>query len=344
MKISSPLIALACGLLGVALGGRGAKSDRAHSESLDLALSVEEAYQSLASNALPAVLSVNARRGSEGWSLSRGSGVLVRSDGIAVTNSHVVAGARSIWVELEDGTRSDAKLLGADPESDLAVLSIEGESFPFLPLSERPTPAIGSFVLAIGQPGGLAGSVTSGIISATGREGLSVSTYENFLQTDAAINLGNSGGPLVDLRGSVVGINVAKGTEEGGSVGIGFAIPAQQVRRVVDDILNFGHVRRGWLGVIMRDVSSWGSSQMGLDREPHVAVRKAVEGSPAARAGLRPDDILLAVGGVPVSSSRELLNHIGTLRPGQEIPVAVWRHDKRLDVAVTLGERPLGDL
>ena len=344
MKIASPIVALACGLLGVAFGVRGAESDKAGLESLDVALAVEEAYQSLATEALPAVLSVNARRTvNGGWALSRGSGVIVRPDGIAVTNHHVVAGADSIWVEFSDGSRRDARLLGSDAEADLAVLSVGGKDWPFLPLSNRPAPTIGSFVLAIGQPGGLESSVTSGIISATGRAGLSVSTLEDFLQTDAAINLGNSGGPLVDLRGTVVGINVAKGTEESGSVGIGFAIPARQVRRVLDDILAFGRVRRGWLGVRMRDISSQGSTRIGLTPEPHVAVREAVEDSPALRAGLRPNDVVLAVGDTSVSSSGELLNCIASLRPGQAVPLSVWRRNRRIEVPVTLGERPLGE-
>ena len=344
MKLSSSILVACVGLLGVALGARGADSDPAGLESLDVALAVEEAYQSLAEKALPAVLSVNARRGDRGWAISRGSGVLVQPDGIAVTNNHVVADARSIWVEFEDGTRKDARLIGVDPESDLAVLSLDGSRLPYLPLSPDPTPPIGTMVVAIGQPGGLASSVTSGIISATGRAGLSVATFEDFIQTDAAINLGNSGGPLVDLRGRVVGINVAKGTEQGGSVGIGFAIPAHQVRRVVDDILAHGRVRRGWLGVSMRDVSSWGSAQMGLPRTPHVAVREPVPGSPARRSGLREGDVVLEVDGVSVDSSRRLLDLIAAQQPGQTVPLKIWRGGEPLDVDVTLGERPVGDL
>ncbi len=300
---------------------------------LDVARGVSRAMQEIAARVTPAVVGVTSFRGQGGVTV--GSGVFVDADGVIVTNHHVIDGAREVSVSLLDGRRMSARVRGSDKGTDLAVLQVAGDDLPFALLSEDAPPGIGSWVLAVGNPDGLDHTVTFGIVSARGRSGLNIADYEDFLQTDAAINFGNSGGPLIDLEGRVVGINTAVWQ---GNQGLSFAIPAYMVREVVAEILEKGFVDRGWFGIRVRDLSE--ARAVGLAGEARVAVDFVFPGSPAAAAGLQLGDIVLAIGDRTVPDQRTLLDAIARLEPGARVPVEVWRDGRRQRLAVDVGERP----
>jgi serine protease DegS len=271
---------------------------------------------------------------------SLGSGVIVDSAGHVVTNNHVIAGASEIRLQLADGQVAPATVVGVDPETDLAVLKVSLPNLPVMPLGRSDDLKVGDVVLAIGNPLGLSQTVTQGIVSATGRGQLGLTTFENFIQTDAAINVGNSGGALVNSRGELIGINTAVLAGALQSEGIGFAIPVNLVRGVLQQIIEFGRVRRGWLGVSPREVSPDRAAALGLPLRTGVELVNVDSGSAAARAGLRPGDVITHMNGEAVNGMREGLNRVASTPPGTLMKIRVWRHGKTFEVTTTVEERP----
>jgi serine protease DegQ len=271
---------------------------------------------------------------------SLGSGVIATGDGYILTNNHVVQAADEIAVATADGRQFDARLVGADPESDLAVLKVEAAGLPVITFGRDDTLKVGDIVLAIGNPFDVGQTVTMGIVSALGRSNLGINMFENFIQTDAAINQGNSGGALVDSNGQLVGINSAIFSRTGGSIGIGFAIPASLVRQVMTDLIRTGKVTRGYFGVEPEDITPETSELLNLSRPDGVVLKGVQRSSPAGRAGLEPGDVILTINGQKVSNSRGMLNQIAQLPPGSSASVRVLRSGKEVDLPVTVGERP----
>ncbi len=271
---------------------------------------------------------------------SLGSGVIVDPRGYILTNNHVVAQADQITVALQDGRHAQARVVGTDPDSDLAVIQINLDKLPVLQWRSAPT-QVGDVVLAIGNPFGVGQTVTQGIISATGRSGLGINTYEDFIQTDAAINPGNSGGALIDAQGHLLGINTAIFSRTGGSMGIGFAIPVSLARQVMTAIIQDGKVVRGWLGVEVQGSNP--AQDSGLygqpDATPGVQVMGMVAGGPADKAGLREQDRILTFNGQAVGSASQLIGMVAQVKPGTVVPLGVQRGNQQLNVAVTIGER-----
>jgi serine protease DegQ len=262
-------------------------------------------------------------------SQSLGSGVIVDAEqGIVLTNHHVVEQADAIRVTLHDGRRMDARLVGSDPETDIAVLQVPAEALTALPLADSDALLVGDFVVAIGSPFGLAQTVTSGIVSALGRTGLGIEGYESFIQTDASINPGNSGGPLVNLRGELIGINTAILAPGGGNVGIGFAIPVNMVRAVVEQITDHGAVRRGRFGAAVQDLTPELAGALGIEVFRGAVVSTVEPESAAERAGIRPGDVVVAVDGRPVTNAADLRTRIGLLRAGSELEIELLREGR----------------
>jgi len=272
---------------------------------------------------------------------SLGSGVVATADGYVLTNNHVVQAADEIAVALADGRQFEATLVGADPESDVAVLKIDARDLPAITFGRSESLHVGDVVLAIGNPFDVGQTVTMGIVSALGRTNLGINTFENFIQTDAAINQGNSGGALVDASGNLVGINTAIFSRTGGgSIGIGFAIPAALVTQVMEQLIKTGKVVRGYFGVEPEDITPETAELLKLPREDGVVLKGVQRSSPAGKAGLEPGDVMLTINGQPVSNSRAMLNQIAQLPPGSNAQVRVVRGGKELDLQVGVGERP----
>lgn len=268
-----------------------------------------------------------------------GSGVIIDADkGYVVTNAHVVANADEITVKLTDGREFEAKKLGEDAESDVALLKIDPEDLTALPLSDSDELLVGDFVVAIGNPFGLNQTVTSGIVSALGRSGLNIGAFENFIQTDAAINRGNSGGALVNLHGELVGINTAIFGPNGGNVGIGFAIPSNMMKRLVDQIIEFGEVRRGLLGILGQDVDAGLAQAMNSKVNKGAFVREVQPDSAAEKGGLQAGDIITQVNGRPLESFQELRAKISSMGAGAEVELTVLRQGELTSVNVTLDD------
>ena len=272
---------------------------------------------------------------------SLGSGVIVDVQGHIVTNHHVIAGADSIRVQLSDQRVADATLIGTDPDTDIAILQLKIGKLPVMPLGRSDSLRVGDIVLAIGNPYGLSQTVTQGIVSATGRGQLGLATFENFIQTDAAINLGNSGGALIDARGLLIGINTAVlNRTYGGPEGIGFAIPVNLVRGVMDQILKNGRVVRGWLGLEPQDLSDEQAQQLGISGGPGVVVANILVDSPAFKAGVRPGDIVVRVLGQNVRSAQEVVSKVAALKPGSPVDLGIRRGTDTFSVKIRVIERP----
>ncbi len=269
-----------------------------------------------------------------------GSGVIISADGYILTNNHVVEGADEIEVVLNDSRRARAKVIGTDPESDLAILKITLDRLPVIVLGNSDALQVGDQVLAIGNPFGVGQTVTGGIVSALGRNQLGINTFENFIQTDAAINPGNSGGALVDTNGQLLGINTAIYSRSGGSMGIGFAIPVSTAKLVLEGIVKDGVVRRGWIGVEPAELSPELMETFGVKAKRGVLITGVLQNGPAAQAGIRPGDVILEVGGKAVSSVSELLSSVAGLKPAEPAQFKVMRRDDALDLKVTPGLRP----
>jgi serine protease DegQ len=271
---------------------------------------------------------------------SLGSGVIVSGEGYILTNFHVVEGADQIEVGLADGRKAKARVVGTDPETDLAVIRISERNLPVMVLGQPDEARVGDVVLAIGNPFGVGQTVTMGIISAVGRNNLHINHFENFIQTDAAINFGNSGGALVDIHGNLLGINSAIYSQTGGSIGIGFAIPVSTARNVLESIIRSGQVVRGWIGIESQDITPELAASFGLGRESGAIIAGVVRNGPADRAGVRPGDILLAVEGKSIKNTGEMLNLIAQLAPGAKARLTLMRQNRESMVDVTVGKRP----
>jgi serine protease Do len=297
---------------------------------------LKELFRRFGENGMPPQ---GPRRGGRGGGSAQGSGFFISADGFVVTNNHVVDNAKSVEVTLDDGRTLSAKVLGADPKSDLALLKVtEGGPFPYVKLAAA-APRVGDWVVAIGNPFGLGGTVTSGIVSARGRD-IGAGPYDDFLQIDAPINRGNSGGPTFNLRGEVVGVNTAIASPSGGSVGLAFAIPSSTVQAVVDQLETNGKVERGFLGVQIQALTPDLADGLGLKNQKGALVNSAQPSTPAAKAGLRSGDVVTSINGEPVSDARELTRRIAGLKPGTKIELGYLRDGGQRTATVELGTLP----
>jgi serine protease DegQ len=319
-------------------------------------------YSAAARLAAPTVVSVVARKGAvrgnphaedpwfrfffrDGQGSSQpqkglGSAVIVSSGGYLLTNNHVIEDADEIEVQLADGRQAQARLVGSDPETDVAVLKIDLPRLPAITFGTTEALQVGDVVLAIGNPFGVGQTVTSGIVSALGRNQLGINTFENFIQTDAAINPGNSGGALVDARGQLVGINTAIFSRSGGSLGIGFAIPADTARQVMESLIRDGQVTRGWIGVEPQNLTPEFVQSFNLPVREGVLISGVLQNGPAGRAGMKPGDVVTKVGGRPVANTAQLLGAVAELKPRSDAVIGVQRGNQSLDIKLTVGQRP----
>jgi serine protease DegQ len=271
---------------------------------------------------------------------SLGSGVIVSPGGYLLTNHHVVEAADEIEVALPDGKKLLAKVVGNDPETDLAVLRVDAENLPAITFGSSDTLRVGDVVLAIGNPFGVGQTVTAGIVSALGRTGLGINTFENFIQTDAAINPGNSGGALIDAGGNLIGINTAIFSRSGGSMGIGFAIPVSTAKMVLEQIVKNGAVTRGWIGVEVQELSPQAAESFKLGATRGALIAGVLRGGPADKAGVKPGDVLYEIEGRPVSDPSTMLNVVAALAPGAAAHMKLKRKGQDVDTDVTVGRRP----
>ena len=323
-------------------------------------------FRQAAQKAAPAVVSINVQQKSRGksrradpWfrffeepedeapSGGMGSGVIVSPEGYILTNHHVIEGADAIEVNLNDGRRAMAKVIGTDPETDLALLKIELSQLPVIVLGQVDSLQVGDAVLAIGNPFGVGQTVTSGIVSALGRKQLGINTFENFIQTDAAINPGNSGGALVDTNGALMGINTAIYSRSGGNMGIGFAVPVSTATQVMASLIKEGKVTRGWIGVEPLSLNAELAESFGIAKDKTtgtwpkgVLIHGVLQNSPAAKAGIQPGDLILQVAGHVVGDVPEMLSQVAALKPGESTSLSIQRAGKTLEMKVTPGTRP----
>jgi Do/DeqQ family serine protease len=269
-----------------------------------------------------------------------GSGVIVSASGYILTNNHVVEGADEIEVVLNDSRSARAKVIGTDPDTDLAILKIELDKLPVIVLGNSDSAQVGDQVLAIGNPFGVGQTVTSGIVSAMGRNQLGINTFENFIQTDAAINPGNSGGALVDTNGNLLGINTAIYSRSGGNMGIGFAIPMSTAKQVLDGIVKDGQITRGWIGVEPNDLSAELAETFDVKTRQGVIITGVLQNGPAALAGIRPGDVIVKIAGQPVTDVTQLLSQVAALKPGASARFSMERKNQPLELDVIPGVRP----
>ena len=267
-----------------------------------------------------------------------GSGFIISSDGLIVTNNHVIDGASTITIKFADGTEYDAKVVGADPLTDIALLDIEGSNLPTVAFGSSDAMRVGDEVIAMGNPLGLGGTVTTGIISAKDRN-INAGPFDEFLQTDAAINRGNSGGPLFNNEGQVIGVNTAIFSPDGASAGIGFAVPSDLVSKIVADLQDDGQIDRGWLGVQIKPVSEEVATVLGLSDGEGTQIERVMEGTPAQKAGLKAGDIILSFGGADIAEARDLTRAVASTPPDTASKIEVLRKGERLMLDVTLANR-----
>ncbi len=276
----------------------------------------------------------------DGFNPNLGSGVIVSSQGLILTNQHVIDDADEIEVALADGRKTKATLIGSDPDTDLAVLKVQIPNLPTaITFGKVESVKVGDVVLAIGNPFGVGQTVTSGIVSALGRDHLGINTFENFIQTDAAINPGNSGGALVDTRGHLIGINTAIFSRSGGSMGIGFAIPVSNAKEVMESIIQNGSVIRGWIGVEPMNITSEMADTLKIKKEG-VLINGTLRGGPADKAGVKPGDVLKSIDGQAIRDITQLLNKISAIQPGNKVKATVSRKEKEIELEIQVGKRP----
>jgi len=275
--------------------------------------------------------------------VGQGSGFIVSTDGYILTNNHVVGDADKITVKLEDGREFTAKTIGTDPRSDVALIKIDAEGLPVLSLGDSDALEVGEWVVAIGNPFGLSHTLTVGVVSAKGRSSVGLADYENFIQTDAAINPGNSGGPMVDLDGHAVGMNTAIFSRSGGYIGIGFAIPINMIKSIKQQLLDSGSVTRGYLGIVIQDLTSDLAKSFGLDVHKGVLIADVSKDSPAERAGLKQGDVIIEFDGKPVDKVGPFRNRVALNAPGSSKPITVLRKGERQTLSITIGKLPEGE-
>jgi serine protease Do len=285
-------------------------------------------------NGMPNGVEPRPRRGAA----AEGSGFFISADGYAVTNNHVVDHAKTVQVVTDDGKILSAKVIGTDPKTDVALIKVEGNDFPFVKFADR-DPRIGDWVIAVGNPFGLGGTVTAGVVSARGRD-IGSGPYDDYIQIDAPVNKGNSGGPTFDVNGNVIGVNTAIFSPSGGSVGIGFDIPADTVKSVVAQLKNSGHVTRGWIGVQIQAVTADIADSLGLKKAQGAIVDEPQNDSPAAKAGIMAGDVITTLDGTTVTDSRTLARKIGAMAPGTSIKLGVLHNGSEKTVTLTLGTLP----
>jgi len=278
------------------------------------------------------------RGGQHRFAMGQGSGFFISPDGYAVTNNHVVDKAESVQVTTDDGKTHDAKVIGTDPRTDLALIKVEGGDFPYVKLADA-APRVGDWVIAVGNPFGLGGTVTAGIVSARGRD-IGASAYDDFIQIDAPVNKGNSGGPTFDTQGNVIGVNTAIFSPSGGSVGIAFAIPSDTVKTVVAQLKEHGAVTRGWIGVQIQPVTQDIADGLGLKTAEGALVAEPQANSPASKAGIKAGDVITSVDGKPVKDARDLAKRIGSMAPNTTVKLGIFDKGKDKTVSLTLGELP----
>ncbi|HMK36424.1 MAG TPA: DegQ family serine endoprotease [Desulfomonilaceae bacterium] len=271
--------------------------------------------------------------------VAMGSGFILSSDGLIMTNAHVVKDMEQITVTLPGKKDYKAKLLGSDPESDIALIKIDAKDLPTVAWGDSSKLRVGEIVIAVGNPFGLSGTVTSGIVSATGRTNVGIIDYEDFIQTDAPINPGNSGGPLINIQGKVVGITTAIATRSGGYMGVGFAIPSNSAKLVMEELTKYGKVKRGLLGVNIQDLNESLAKSFGKTDVNGALVAQVVPGSPAEKAGIKPGDIIVEFNNKPISGAAELKNLVGQTEPGHAAKLKIFRDKKTIDVDVSISER-----
>ncbi|MGV6826516.1 MAG: trypsin-like peptidase domain-containing protein [bacterium] len=269
-----------------------------------------------------------------------GSGVVIDGNGIILTNNHVIDGASEIHIQTGDGTVSAARVVGTDPDTDLAVLQTGGKALPVADLGDSEAVEVGDVVLAIGNPFGVGKTVTQGIVSAIGRHQLGLAYYEDFIQTDAAINQGNSGGALINAHGEVIGINAAILSRSGGSHGIGFAIPIAIARQVTDHILQHGRVIRGWIGLSGQNLTAALSESFGINTDQGILVAGVLENGPADLAGILPGDVIIELNGQAISETRDILNRVAQATPGTNLTLTILSDNQRREIDVPVSERP----
>ena len=274
----------------------------------------------------------------------QGSGFIVSPDGYILTNNHVIEQASKITVLTDDEKEWTASLVGTDPESDVALIKIEGSNLPSLAFGESQSLDIGEWVLALGSPFGFSRSVTAGIVSAKGRDRVGIVDYENFIQTDAAINPGNSGGPLVNLDGQVIGINTAIYSRSGGSMGIGFAIPIDMVKPIFEQLKEKGSVERGFIGVMIQDIDNELAEGFGLESKQGTLISEVMADSPAEKAGLKQGDVVVSFNGAMIKTMQEFRRRVAMVRPGQEVPIMVLRNGEETALHIMVGKREASDL
>ncbi len=296
----------------------------------------EEQLRRFFGNQLPQFQTPQQPRRAQG----QGSGFIISEDGYILTNNHVVGDADKMTVTMADGREFAAELVGADPRSDVAVIRVEATDLPALQMGDSNQVEVGEMVLAVGSPFGLAGTVTSGIVSATGRNSMGIADYENFIQTDAAINPGNSGGPLVNLQGEVIGINTAIASRTGGYMGIGFAIPINMAHAICDQLIATGSVTRGYLGVAIQDLTADLAKSFGIERTDGVLIGDVTEDSPAANAGLEPGDVIVRFNGSEVTKMASFRNLVAQTSPGSEAEMEVLRDGQRKTLTIKIGTLP----
>jgi len=271
---------------------------------------------------------------------SLGSGFFISADGYVVTNNHVVDKASEVEVTMDDGKTFDAKVIGTDPKTDLALLKVEGSDFPYVRLASQKA-RIGDWVVAIGNPFGLGGTVTAGIVSAQHRD-IGAGPYDDFIQIDASVNKGNSGGPTFNLSGEVVGVNTAIFSPSGGNVGIAFAIPASTVDQIVTSLKDKGSVTRGFIGVQMQPVTKEIAEAIGLKEAKGALVAEALKDGPAAKAGVRTGDTIIAVDGQPINEAKDLSRKVANVAPGKTLSLTLWREGKERNVTLEVASQPKG--
>ncbi|MFA5423215.1 MAG: Do family serine endopeptidase [Phycisphaerae bacterium] len=273
----------------------------------------------------------------------QGSGFLISADGYILTNNHLVGDSENVRVQLSDDKEVKAKVIGSDPESDVALIKVDETNLPYLELADSDALQVGEWVIAIGSPFGLSHTVTAGIVSAKGRSDVGITTYEDFIQTDAAINPGNSGGPLLNLDGKAVGINTAIVSRSGGNMGIGLAIPINMAKSIYEQLMSEGKVVRGYLGISLQDLTPELAENFGLKQSEGAIVTSVVDDSPAAKADVKFEDVIVEFQGKPVTDSRDLMKRVALLTPGTKVELVVVRNEKRETIEVELGERPKPD-